>query len=256
MRSDPAGCVAAYNRAVAQVPEARVRPLKVEAGRVELPLWVIPKKFGGARQAVWSDEIASLKLEQLSPRALAMTAAVRLGECDLFIHGTGGGVYDRITELWVKDWISKGGVQAPTGVVTATRRIPFEVSVRTPEEIARARWVAHAARHSPGLLGDEAGERRRRELVSAVKTSRARGVSVRESFETLHSFLAERRAERAGQIHELDATAVEAAKDADIATVVHERAWAWPLYPREMMDRLKEDVSKALDEPGWPEKKA
>lgn len=247
MRSDPAGCVAAYNRAVAQVPEARVRPLGVEGNRVELPLWRMPRGFGGARRVVWSDGLASLKLEELAPRALAMTAAVRLGASDLFIHGTSGGVYDRITELWVADWITKGGSQAATGVVTATRHLPFDVKVRTPEEIARARWKAHAARHSPGVLGDEAGERTRRELVNSVKTARARGESPRAAFAALHAFLAQERAQHAGRIEQVNQAAAEAAGDSDVARVVYERAWPFPLYPRGVLDELAREVRAGAD---------
>jgi hypothetical protein len=246
MRGDAGACVAAYNRAVAQVPAARVRPLRVEGGRVELPLWRMPRGLGGTRRPVWSDELASLKLEDLAPRALAMTAALRLGECDLFIHGTGGGVYDRITELWVADWFTKGGAIAPTGVVTATRHLRFDIKVRTPAEIARAQWTAHAARHSPGVLGDEGGEAKRRELVKAVKTARARGESPRVAFEALHAFLDHERRAHAGRLENLDRAAADAAGDSDVARVVYERGWPFPLYPRNVLDDLAREVREAV----------
>ena len=245
VRRDPVGCVGAYNRAVAGVPRAHVRPLRVEGARVELPLWRMPGGVGRARRAVWSDELAGLKAEELSARALLMTAVVRSALCDVFIHGTGGGVYDQITERWFAEWIP--GVRlAPTAVVTATRRLPFDVRVRTPEEIARARWRAHAAKHSPGVLGDEAGEARRRVLVENVRTARARGVSVRGEFEALHRFLAEQRARHAERVRELEHGAVEAARDVGVAGVVHERAWPFPLYPRDVLDGLKAEVERVV----------
>jgi hypothetical protein len=245
MRRDPVRCVEAYNRAVAGVPRAHVRALRVEGARVELPLWRMPGTVGRARRAVWSDELAGVKLEELAPRALLMTAVVRSSLCDLFIHGTGGGVYDRITERWFAEWMPDVSL-APTGVVTATRRLPFDVKVRTPEEIARARWRAHAARHSPGVLGDEAGEARRRALVEGVRTARARGVPVRGEFEALHRFLAEQRARHGERVRELEREAEEAARDVAVAGVVHERAWPFPLYPKEVLDGLKAEVDRAV----------
>jgi len=250
---EPAVCVQAYNRAVAAVPEARVRALRVEGGRVELPLWRMPSAPGRARRAVWSDELASVKMEELSPRALAMTALVRMGLCDLFIHGTGGGVYDRITERWLGEWLG-GEPLAPTAVVTATRYLPFDVRVRRPEEIARARWAAHAARHSPALLGDADGERRRRDLVAAVKSARARGESPRAAYEALHAFLGQEREERAGNLQELERGAVEAARDVEVAGVVYDRTWPFPLYPRGVLDGLKVEVERAVE--GADQKKA
>jgi hypothetical protein len=159
---------------VARVPEARVRPLRVEGARVELPLWWMPGRVGRARRAVWSDELAALKVDELAPRALAMTALVRKELCDLFIHGTGGGVYDRITDLWLGEWLG-GGALAPTAVVTATRHLPFDVRVRRPEEIARASELfeqhaaltANVARLQDHLGGAPNNEQYKQELLHA-----------------------------------------------------------------------------------------
>ena len=34
-----------------------------------------------------------------------MTGLMRLAGCDLFIHGTGGGAYDLVTEEWLGSWM-------------------------------------------------------------------------------------------------------------------------------------------------------
>jgi hypothetical protein len=245
MRADPVGCVQAYNAAVVQLPSAHVRPMQVQGDRVELPLWRIPTEPGRPRRAVWSGELADLKNQELAPRALTMTAIVRLSLCDLFIHGTGGGIYDQITERWLSSW-GKCGRLAPTAVVTATRHLPFSQKVRTPEEIARAQWRAHAARHSPGVLGDAKGEARRRELVGAVKSARARGVPPRREFEALHQFLAGERNQHAAKLQQLEHAAAVALEDSDIARVVYERAWPFPLYPRAVLDDLAREVNAAV----------
>jgi len=243
IRRDPAKCVAAYNRAAASVPRARVRPLSVEGSRVELPLWRL-EGAGKPRRPVWSDELDGLKVEELSPRALLMTAAVRSASCDLFIHGMGGGVYDRITERWFAEWMP-GVSLAPTAVVTATVRLPFDVRVRTPEEIARARWRAHAARHSPALLGDEAGERRRRELAEAVRRAGSKDAT-RDAFATLQAFLREYRERNEPRLRELKLEAEQAAQDTSVAGIVHERTWPFPLYPKAILDGLNADVAHAV----------
>ena len=57
----------------------------------------------GRRDAVRVD--AAPAEEALAPRAFLMTAIARLACCDLFIHGTGGERYERVTEAWVARWL-------------------------------------------------------------------------------------------------------------------------------------------------------
>src|SRR6185295_16354495 len=105
MRADRAACTLAYNRAVARHPSAHVRPLIEEPGRTELPLWRMPDQQGRPRLPVFASDLPGLDPSRLAPRALLMTALVRLEACYLFIHGTGGGQYDRITEAWLSGWL-------------------------------------------------------------------------------------------------------------------------------------------------------
>jgi hypothetical protein len=218
-----------------------VRPLRAEGSRFELPLWRLPREFGRARVPVWSDELGAIPEHELAPRALLMTALVRMSMCDLFIHGTGGGVYDRITELWLDAWLP-GTRLAPTAVVTATRRLPFDLRVRTPEEIAHAAWRSHHALHSPAMLGDAAAEGRRRELVTTIKTARARGRDPRDAFDALHRFLDDVRARRPGPLATVQQEAAQARADEDLARVVHDRTWPFPLYGPGTMDDLKREI--------------
>ncbi|MEM1209907.1 MAG: hypothetical protein AAGI54_11635 [Planctomycetota bacterium] len=172
MASDAERCVAAYNAAVrAEVAAGGgggVRELRVEPWRVELPLWRVG--WMQPRQGVWADVADSravLTLEDgtplhapdepaagvagLAPRALLMTAIVRSrDDCGLFVHGTGGGVYDRITDRWWRDWLGDRAPRlAPTAVVTADLRLASEgLSVATPADVRRGLWRLHHASHN------------------------------------------------------------------------------------------------------------
>jgi hypothetical protein len=65
--------------------------------------------------------------ELVAPRALALTAIARLVLCDVFIHGTGGGRYDRAMERWIATALGEeaSAALAPMDVVTATRHAPL-----------------------------------------------------------------------------------------------------------------------------------
>lgn len=59
----------------------------------------------------------------LHPRALTLTAFTRLCLADLFIHGVGGGRYDRVTDAVIREFF---GIEPPGyAVVTATLHLPL-----------------------------------------------------------------------------------------------------------------------------------
>jgi hypothetical protein len=85
------------------------------------------------------DAIAALLSSKvaLAPKALAMTLFVRAFVCDLFIHGVGGGNYDRVTDEVFARYF---GAQAPAFVVaSATMHLPLGMPVVTDAEVAAAR---------------------------------------------------------------------------------------------------------------------
>ena len=228
MRSDPAGCTRAYNAAAARFPRARVRPLIDQPGRLELPLWRMPDGPLRPRRPVFAADLPDTEPAHLAPRALLMTAIVRLEACDLFIHGTGGGVYDQVTDAWLSAWLP-GRALAPTAVVTATRFLPFRERVPSPEEIERARWRAHHARHDPGELGDSAAAARKQELLVELRTARSRGQSPSVAFGKLHTLLDETRRTRAEVLGQFESGAAAALGQRRLAEVVYDRTWPFPL---------------------------
>ena len=249
MNEDPRACVRAYNAAIVHAPGAGLRALQADEvnERYELPLWRIGAD--GVRRRVYAEELESLPRHELAPRALLMTALLRLGACDLFIHGTGGGLYEKANDAWMQMWFGSGGEEgferlAPVAVVTATRRLALvEGAAPTGRDVARAKWAAHHARHDPAMLGDAAGGVRRRALVGAIKSARREGREPRRAFEALHEFLSECRGASAARLGALERDVVEVMARARDAEVASERTWAFAMYPGLALEGLCAEVA-------------
>lgn len=116
--------------------------LEVEGPRIELPFWIlrgdrrqplyvepVPRGWrlwapGAAVGTVRGDhaveDVAALPVR---PRALTLTAFTRLCLADLFVHGVGGGRYDRVTNAVIREFF---GLEPPAyAVVTATLHLPL-----------------------------------------------------------------------------------------------------------------------------------
>ncbi len=242
MRADPAACARAYNAAAAAVPRARIAPLHP----AELPLWHIPSRPGSARVPVFAENLGRAPVSELAPRALLMTAMLRLAGSDLFIHGTGGAEYDRITERWMGAWL--GEALSPSAVVTATLLLPLEGHGVTPREVARAQWMAHAARHDPALLGDRAAAEEKRRLVEQIRATKRAGRDPAPEFAAMQQTLVRARASHAVALAELDVAAAGARTRREEAAVLADRTWAFPLYPREDLLALGRAVAERFKE--------
>src|SRR3989442_12865445 len=60
----------------------------------------------------------------IRPRALTLTAFTRLCLADLFVHGVGGGRYDRVTDAVIREYF---GLEPPAyAVTTATMHLPLQ----------------------------------------------------------------------------------------------------------------------------------
>jgi len=171
---DARGCVASYNRAVNAFGSAGIALLRVEPDRVELPLWALT--WGKPRQRVFADlggdsplltidngdpidleekevdsEIPRRFKVTLGPKALLLTAVLRRWCCNLFVHGLGGDVYDRVTEHWWQGWL--GETLSPMAVVSADLFMDFDVSVADGKQLERAIWMAHHVAHNVDRIG-------------------------------------------------------------------------------------------------------
>lgn len=251
MEREPERAVGSYNTAAAAHPSSGIRRLLADEvnDRYELPLWRLQP--GRPRRRVYAEDLPGIPREELAPRALLMTGLLRHAGCDLFIHGTGGGGtaehegYDAVTERWLGEWLGWSSL-APVTVATATRFLPLDAEAPpTPEETAHAAWLAHSARHDPGLLGDRSAAERKRSLVKRIRELKRTGEAA-PAFAEMHTLLEDVRRRWAGRLVELDRQAQEAKARLQDAAILYDRTWAFPLYPAETLGGLREAVRAAF----------
>ncbi|HUU11611.1 MAG TPA: hypothetical protein VM431_13875 [Phycisphaerae bacterium] len=185
--------LAEYRRAYRERSPAQPVPdLARDGPRLELPLWVW--RPGEPRRRLWveprgnglalfadRDPMATIGLRAASgragssavaevlkglreqgwkirPRALAMTLFVRLAVGDVFIHGLGGALYDKVTDAMIERLF---GVRPP-GLILAscTVRLPLEAYPAVPRDLERARRRVRDWRHNPDRIISETTGRR------------------------------------------------------------------------------------------------
>lgn len=248
--ANPRACVEAYNHAAIAFPTAGVRPLAIhdDESRIELPIWRITQDRlrVNARVADVRRAIEANNLPSLAPKALLMTAFLRVFACDLFVHGTGGGAYDQVMERWLTLWPASGPFAtspfiasnlAPAVVATATVRLPLlDAPVPSAAEVARARWLAHAARHNPALLNDaDAAGAKDASIVTMPRADKATRLA---TYRALHARLDAYRAQHAQELAHLRANATRLAHLRAAAGPALRRTWAFPLATDQSLHEL------------------
>jgi hypothetical protein len=240
MREDPASVRDAYNVAVATHPDAGIAPLTEDSlAGMELPLWVM--EDSGRRRAFTEDLAPGTTL---APRALLMTGLLRSAACDFFIHGTGGGAYDAVTEAWFRDWL--GVTLAPTAVVTADLYLPISEEDADDAALNAAKRRAHEAKHDPSVLGDAKTAAAKRELLRRIEQAKAAGDDPRPIFGEMQRLMEQYRTEHAAGMQRLqdDVTRVEAAvAERELAA---DRTWAFPLHEPSALDALDGAIKRAF----------
>lgn len=250
-QADPRACIRAYNGAVAGHPDAALRKLAFDEvnERYELPLWRLEP--GKPRRRVFADDLPTIPREHLSPKALLMTAMLRAGACDLFIHGTGGELYDRATKDWLSSWAPDLEL-CPGAVATATLHLPLlDHRPPAPAQVARARWLAHRARHDPAILNDEPAATHKRDLAAKIAAQPRHSAERAVLYRRMHEGLGRAREAHAADLERLGRDAARLAEQSLDATVASDRTWAFPLYPEAMLLALRAriDVACAIGEP-------
>lgn len=237
MRGDAARCVGAYNEAAARHLEAGVRQLRTR-GDVELPLWVV--NAGGGIDAATVSTAGGVVL----PRALMMTAVLRAAGCEMFIHGLGGGVYDAITEEWMREWL--GVKLAPSAVVTATcyaRPVGAPVAMDSRGADA-AVWRAQRARHDPAVLGDEAAAREKAALLERVRATP--GGDRREAYRAMHALLRAYRERHSVRLSEMAEQGRQLADAAKGGRGAWDRTWPFVFLSDAQISELRDRVRSAF----------
>ncbi|MEM9083220.1 MAG: hypothetical protein AAGB34_06445, partial [Planctomycetota bacterium] len=184
------------------------------------------------------------------PRAIAMTSIVRSAFADLFLHGTGGAVYDRVAELWTQNWTGWPLAKlAPIGIATAdvllpiAKEFPLDSSVGSSEA-----WLAHHARHDPGTIGDKSAldikERFLEQISDAPRGSREK----RSLYKAMHAALEGYRTAHIEEIASLDEEARLSSTRRTSAELAHSRTWSFVHHPPESIDGLRMRIASMLND--------
>ncbi len=184
------GGLGAFREATASRSRAQPFPdLDRHGGRYELPFWALG---AGKRATVWVEQIsggrilfraddevvgrfdgqdvesfvASTKGLGLAPKALTLTMFVRVFVADLFVHGTGGARYDRVTDGVIRSYY---GIEPPPFVVASlTERLPLEADIVTDQQVSVALERLNRFEHNPDAMLDLA------DFTDSAEESRAR----------------------------------------------------------------------------------
>jgi hypothetical protein len=253
MARDPEACVDAYNRAARNHPASGLRELSADVvnDRWELPLWRLLTT--GPRERVYAEELGAGEpgsAQRLAPRAILLTGFLRRYACDLFIHGMGGGVYDRACDDWFAAWVP-GERLAPTAVVSATLRMKFEgvdslSAAESTAARARATWKLQHAVHNPGAVGDHTLQDAKRADIAGISAFARGGIERRRAYLAMHDRLA---AYRHRHAPELAVLAAELSRiDRAVTTGVQQQARDWPfmLHPPARLTELRASIDCAF----------
>jgi len=232
MVDDPPRCAQAWSLAASEEPAARLPALA--AG--ELPLWVMDPN-GHRRTARLDDARRWLSdgalPRRLAPRAVVTSGIARAGLCDLFIHGRGGGVYDRAGEKWMRHWL--GIEPAPISVVSADEYLPLEDFVPLQDRVdgaalAQVEARAHRTWHDPeppparGAAGP--GEIKR-QMLSAINDLPRGSEARRRSWRAMHRQLEVMRSREVGRVNRDMQRAADASAGYRSWAIARKRDWPW-----------------------------
>jgi hypothetical protein len=175
--------LAEYRRVYHERSAAQPVPdLACDGPRMELPLWawragerrrrlwVEDAPGGGVRLTADGAQVAALSADEVRrpdaaaarlreardrgwkvrPRALSMTLFVRLAVADVFIHGLGGALYDKITDAMFERLL---GVRPPELILaSATVHLPLETFPARPRDLEVARRAVRDWRYNPDRM--------------------------------------------------------------------------------------------------------
>jgi len=242
MQKDPITAIHKYNAAALRFPNAGITPLHIDesTSTAELPLWLL--KSAQPRARVLSSDDLESQCASIAPRAILMSGIICLAACDLFIQGTGGRIYDQVTEAWFTSWL--GATLAPAALVTADVRLPLTESDTDPPLLPRAIWRAPPARHNPSLLRDEVAAARKTTLLNKIERARRNGSDPTAAFTQLHELLRQYRTRHADQLHTLDDDVSAARRHAAEHTIAHDRTWAFPLHEPATLIALRDQIAE------------
>jgi hypothetical protein len=238
---NPEETIVSYNAAAAQYPEARVRSLYIDTQRenYEYPFWRL--RDGHSRIASNDTNFNQLNL---APRGLLMSGLARQHLGELFIHGTGGWIYDKVTEDWFKNW--QNIELSPMCMATASVRLPLGFDTDNAPSLPQAHWRHHHARHHPALVGDHDSQHKRDALVRQINDARASRTDPGAIYRQLVKLLENHRVRNAIQLQSLKEQIDNAHFCARQIELANDRTWAFVLHHDDVLLDLQERIRLAL----------
>lgn len=242
--------------------------LEQRGDRLEAPFWLLR---AGKRERVWVDadgrmyfgedavpdaagstvgDLDTLIAEGavLAPKAVTLTLFARLFLGDYFIHGTGGGRYDRVTDAVIRAYYD---IEPPRfAVASMTLLLPLGAHLVTDAEIAALTQRLHRLEHNPDAMLDElefdddteyarvrALADRKAQLVGEIARSDADRKSLGAEIREVNTALSAMLAPVVRDAHEALAHARAARAAADVLT---DRTYPYCLWdPREVADKVR-----------------
>ena len=184
----------------------------------ELPFWRLDLA-GMSRTPLLEGDAADL----VAPRALALTAIARLALSDVFIHGTGGGRYDRAMERWIAAALGDEACAAlaPMQVVTATKHAPLAKFV-PPFDAAATPEALRALEQDP--FGDDG--RTKDALRAAIAGTRA---EKRAAYVAMRRAIVEARTARTAELDAMRARIAANREALEAHALATDSTWPFPL---------------------------
>ncbi len=202
----------------------------------------------------------------IRPRALTLTMFVRGFLADLFIHGIGGALYDRITDAIMRRLFA---CQPPYACVSAGWLLPFPQPDNVPPTPSFIRARQHHLRHNPDFAAactDTSLPVDTREMLAALakerlsliariadslraarqaggKQGRAADSQMRRDlFRRLHEILAECRQLYPTPLLHLNEELARSLRQQEQKAVTHWREYFFALHSRESMEKLRQAI--------------
>jgi hypothetical protein len=256
MTADGQRCATAYNDAARCYPEARIAALSVKPNRVELPLWALA--WDKPRQRVFvdtSDSVPQLSLSDgqpidlheydLAPRALLLTAVMRSALCDLFIHGSGGKEYDKVTSQWWSQW--RGEALGPATMVSSDVYLDLAVPVADRREVVSAKWYRHHLPHNIDrvLQLGGAAAMEKQQLLKHMHDDRHRPRR-RQAFEKIQRINGDLARAYPHLLTEADQRLEQARMGMANRRVASKRDWCFALYPPHKLLALRQAIGRTI----------
>jgi hypothetical protein len=180
MLRDPGACAATFNASLAHAPRAAT-PLAERGDQSELPLWLMGKAGLRRRATASSVREARSKGEPILPRAFVASGLLRL-LLSRFVHGIGGGAYERAGDAWWATWI--GVRPGPFSIATTTELLPLRVAQVPSMDLFRRAWTNPELLDPTGRAVDE-----RRMLLAAMEREPRGSAARRAAFRALRELI-------------------------------------------------------------------